>query len=136
MSSAHVYLRLPRHMTLDEIPEQTLEECCQLVKANSIQGCKENGVDIVYTFWSNLKKTKAMEVGQVGFFKPKEVKKYKVEKKSNELINRLNKTKLEKFPDLQAERDEYNKRNSAAKRTEIQVRTCLLVVFVPSMSSC
>ena len=40
-------------------------KCLQLVKANSIQGCKENNVDIVWTPWSNLKKTASMEVGQV-----------------------------------------------------------------------
>lgn len=38
----------------------------QLVKANSIQGHKEPTVDVVYTPWANLKKTAAMDVGQVG----------------------------------------------------------------------
>lgn len=38
LSSAHVYLRLPEGATLDDIPADTLEDCCQLVKANSIQG--------------------------------------------------------------------------------------------------
>ena len=38
LSSAHVYLRLPEEMSIDEIPEETLEDCIQLVKANSIQG--------------------------------------------------------------------------------------------------
>lgn len=38
LSSAHVYLRLPEGTTLDDIPEYTLEDCCQLVKQNSIQG--------------------------------------------------------------------------------------------------
>ena len=65
LSSAHVYLRLPRGKTLDDIPEDVLEECCQLVKQNSIQGCKENNIDIVYTKWGNLKKTSDMVVGQV-----------------------------------------------------------------------
>lgn len=32
-----------------------------------------NDVDIVYTMWSNLKKTDGMEVGQVSFHKEKEV---------------------------------------------------------------
>jgi hypothetical protein len=32
-----------------------------------------NNVDVVYTMWSNLKKTGSMDVGQVGFFKDKEV---------------------------------------------------------------
>lgn len=38
MSSAHVYLRLDSENALDTIPDETLEDCVQLVKANSIQG--------------------------------------------------------------------------------------------------
>jgi hypothetical protein len=38
MSSAHVYLRLPEGTSIDNIPPDTLEDCCQLVKQNSIQG--------------------------------------------------------------------------------------------------
>ena len=65
LSSAHVYVRLPEGLTIEDIDDETLEDCCQLVKANSIQGNKENDVDIVYTPWGNLKKTPSMEVGQV-----------------------------------------------------------------------
>ena len=38
LSSAHVYLRLPEDVTYDQIPEETLQDCAHLVKANSIQG--------------------------------------------------------------------------------------------------
>jgi hypothetical protein len=38
MSSAHVYLRLPEGANFDDIPPDTLEDCAQLVKQNSIQG--------------------------------------------------------------------------------------------------
>lgn len=38
MSSAHVYLRLHKGQTIDDISEGLLEDCVQLVKANSIQG--------------------------------------------------------------------------------------------------
>jgi hypothetical protein len=38
MSSAHVYVRLHRGQTIDDISEGLLEDCVQLVKANSIQG--------------------------------------------------------------------------------------------------
>lgn len=38
MSSAHVYLRLNKNQTIDDISEGLLEDCAQLVKANSIQG--------------------------------------------------------------------------------------------------
>lgn len=37
-------------------------------------GCKANNVDVVYTLWSNLKKTPEMDVGQIGFHKQKEVR--------------------------------------------------------------
>jgi NFACT protein RNA binding domain len=55
LSSAHVYLRLlpqseestdagavsqPKEVTLDDIPPDVLLDCCSLVKANSIVGCK------------------------------------------------------------------------------------------------
>ena len=42
-----------------------IEDAAQLVKHNSIQGNKMNDIDVVYTMWSNLHKTEAMEVGQV-----------------------------------------------------------------------
>eukprot|EP00002_Diphylleia_rotans_P027918 TRINITY_DN5623_c0_g1_i1.p1 TRINITY_DN5623_c0_g1~~TRINITY_DN5623_c0_g1_i1.p1 ORF type:complete len:143 (+),score=32.24 TRINITY_DN5623_c0_g1_i1:50-478(+) len=96
MSSAHVYLRMPEGMTITTIPPQLLEECSQLVKANSIQGCKEATVSVVYTMHHNLHKSPSMEVGQVGFHEQKKVYTYRVERKSTEIINRLNKTKVEK----------------------------------------
>lgn len=37
------------------------------------QGNKMNNVDVVYTLWSNLRKTPGMDVGQVGFHSEKEV---------------------------------------------------------------
>ena len=58
---------------IDDIPSAILEDAAQLVKANSIQGNKMNNIDVVYTMWSNLKKTPGMEVGQVGFHREKEV---------------------------------------------------------------
>lgn len=48
--------------TIDDIPNSVLDDACQLVKANSIMGNKMNDIDIVYTMWSNLKKTPSMEV--------------------------------------------------------------------------
>ena len=38
LSSAHVYLRMHRFQTMDMITPELLEDCAQLVKANSIQG--------------------------------------------------------------------------------------------------
>lgn len=107
LSSAHVYLRLPEGKTINDIPEETLEDAAQLVKANSIQGNKENKLSIVYTPASNLKKTGDMVVGQVGFHDEKQVKYMKVEKRINDIVNRLNKTKQELYPDLLAEKESW-----------------------------
>nr|CAG4644373.1 EOG090X0FII [Lepidurus arcticus] len=72
LSSAHVYLRLHPGQTIDDVPAAVLEDAAQLVKANSIQGNKMNNLEVVYTMWSNLKKTPSMEVGQISFHKDKE----------------------------------------------------------------
>ncbi|XP_023014156.1 coiled-coil domain-containing protein 25 [Leptinotarsa decemlineata] len=109
VSSAHVYLRLKQGQTIDDIPSAVLEDAAQLVKANSIMGNKMNDVDIVYTMWANLKKTPGMEVGQVGFHKEKEVRKIRVAKRINEIVNRLNKTKREENPDFRAEREKRDR---------------------------
>ncbi|CAN6847432.1 unnamed protein product [Brassica oleracea] len=114
MSSAHVYLRLHRGQGFDDISEGVLEDCAHLVKANSIQGNKVNNVDVVYTPWSNLKKTASMDAGQVGFHNSKMVRTIRVEKRVNEIVNRLNKTKVERTPDFRAEREAVN----AAERAE------------------
>lgn len=58
---------------MDDIPNEVLVDACQLVKANSILGNKMNNIDIVYTMWENLKKTAAMDAGQVAFHFPKQV---------------------------------------------------------------
>jgi len=118
MSSAHVYLRLPEGAKFDDIPPDTLEDCAQLVKQNSIQGCKTNNVTIVYTPWANLKKTASMDVAQVGFHDQKKVAFYKVDRKSNDIINRLEKTKEEKQPDFKAEKEAFEAQFRGKKRAE------------------
>merc|ERR1712115_92582 len=82
VSSAHVYLRLNEGQTIDDIPMEVIEDAAQLCKANSITGNKMNNIDVVYTMWSNLKKSAGMEVGQVGFYREKEVRKIRLEKKN------------------------------------------------------
>ncbi|XP_073994966.1 coiled-coil domain-containing protein 25 [Rhodnius prolixus] len=116
VSSAHVYLRLREGQSIDDIPTAVLEDAAQLVKANSIMGNKMNDVDIVYTMWSNLKKTDGMEPGQVAYHKDKEVRKLRVAKRINEIVNRLNKTKREEHPDLRAEREARDAREREDKK--------------------
>ncbi|XP_031264119.1 coiled-coil domain-containing protein 25-like [Pistacia vera] len=120
MSSAHVYLRLHKGQTIDDISEGVLEDCAQLVKANSIQGNKVNNIDVVYTPWSNLKKTASMDVGQVGFHNSKMVRTVRVEKRINEVVNRLNKTKVERKPDLKAERESANAAERAERKLQLR----------------
>ncbi|KAH3741889.1 coiled-coil domain-containing protein 25-like [Dreissena polymorpha] len=120
VSSAHVYLRLHPGETLDDVPQIVIDECAQLVKANSISGNKMNNVDVVYTMWDNLKKTGGMDVGQVGFNKSREVRKVKVEKRINEIVNRLNKTKEEKFPDLRALREDRDRQEREDQKHQLQ----------------
>ncbi|KAK3436941.1 coiled-coil domain-containing protein 25 [Eucalyptus grandis] len=120
MSSAHVYLRMHKCQTIDDISEGVLEDCAQLVKANSIQGNKVNNVDVVYTPWANLKKTASMDVGQVGFHSSKMVRTVRVEKRLNDVVNRLNRTKVERKPDLKAEREAVNAAERAERKLQLR----------------
>ncbi|KAK9466087.1 hypothetical protein V1512DRAFT_291981 [Lipomyces arxii] len=122
LSSAHVYVRLEIGESWESLPEGLLEDCAQLTKANSIEGNKRDNVVIVYTPWSNLRKTNGMAVGQVGFKKEKQVRKVHVPTRINAIVNRLNKTKVEKFPDLQQENVDYQKLRHASSRAEQSAR--------------
>lgn len=44
---------------------------CNLFRV--LSGCKMNNINVVYTPWANLKKTGDMDVGQIGFYRQKEV---------------------------------------------------------------
>ncbi|KAJ4342648.1 hypothetical protein N0V87_000857 [Didymella glomerata] len=105
LSSAHIYVRLPDGETWDKISEPLLIDCAQLTKANSIEGNKKDNITVIYTPWSNLKKDGSMAVGQVGFKNNKLVKRIHVVARENPIVNRLNKTKVEKFPDLREEKE-------------------------------
>ncbi len=107
LSSAHVYLRLKDGQTIDSIPDDVLTDLAQLVKANSIEGCKTANINVVYTMHDNLRKTGNMAVGQVGFKDEKAVKKLHVPKKIVEIVKRLEKSKVEKEHDFRAEREDY-----------------------------
>lgn len=99
MSSAHVYLRLNKDQRLEDVPESAIMECAQLVKANSIEGCKMKEVKIIYTRWRNLHKAKNMETGAIGFHNKSNVKSMRIEK-DNSTVKQINKTKEILFPDL------------------------------------
>jgi hypothetical protein len=92
--------------TWDAIPEELLMDCAQLTKANSIEGNKKDNITVIYTPWSNLKKDGSMATGQVGFKDNKKVKRVYVSARENAIVNRLNKTKVEKHPDLRQEKED------------------------------
>jgi hypothetical protein len=116
MSSAHVYLRLQKNQRLEDVSPQTIMECAQLVKANSIEGCKMREVKVskytiqvqytgetrhvraylrylvVYTRWRNLKKKHDMDVGAIGFHDATKVKNLWVVK-DKEIVKKIDKTK-------------------------------------------
>ena len=123
LSSAHVYLRMSPGQTMDDITPEELEDCAQLVKANSIAGNKQNDLYVVYTPWENLRKGGDMDVGQVAFKneKAEAVRRTKVKTRINDIVNRLNKTKVERFPDLQAEREAYDEGVRRAKKEAYRV---------------
>lgn len=132
---------------------ELLTDCAQLTKANSIEGNKKDNITVIYTPWSNLKKDGSMAVGQVGFkdqrkasgpqnrckcLHPahafyvswshyytdrKQVKRIHVVQRENPIVNRLNKTKVEKFPDLREEREarrrELRKRDQTALQEKV-----------------
>ncbi|KXN82843.1 Coiled-coil domain-containing protein 25 [Leucoagaricus sp. SymC.cos] len=116
LSSAHVYLRMPEGMAWDNIPSAILTDCAQLVKANSIEGNKKDNLTIIYTPSDNLKKTGDMAVGQVSFHSGKEIKRVHVEKRENAIVNRLDKTKVEKEVNHEQERVDRLKKENAIKR--------------------
>ena len=125
-SSAHVYVRLPvgQGWTWDNLTPEMLEECCQLVKANSIAGSKLNDVRVVYTPWTNLNKKGNMDVGQIGYHDPKMCRYHTIFKKDNKILNALEKTRTEKdftttqFKELREERDAEVSKAEKAKRLE------------------
>lgn len=94
LSSAHVYLRLKPGMTMDDIPKDCITDCCSLVKANSIAGCKQAASWIIYTRWKNLKKEQGFAPGQVTYHRPENVRRLKIEK-NNPIVRQLEKSKRE-----------------------------------------
>lgn len=121
-SSAHVYVRMPPGKGMEDLSPEMIDECCQLTKQNSIEGCKLNHIRVVYTPWSNLKKTGDMAVGQIGFHQESLRRYYTVEKKDREVLKRLEKTRVESndvnFQKLREERDAEERRNQRAENME------------------
>ncbi|GMK58872.1 hypothetical protein CspeluHIS016_0603140 [Cutaneotrichosporon spelunceum] len=121
LSSAHVYLRQSEgepHGAWDALPAALVDDAAQLVKANSIEGNKKDNITIIYTPFTNLKKTGDMAVGQVSFHSDKKVKRVKISTRDNVIVNRLNKTKTEVEVDHESERQERLRVEGRKKKAE------------------
>uniref|UniRef100_H2MZZ8 Coiled-coil domain-containing protein 25 n=1 Tax=Oryzias latipes TaxID=8090 RepID=H2MZZ8_ORYLA len=110
LSSAHVYLRMPKGGTIDDVPPEVLVDCAQLVKNNSIQGESRGSAGSGWT------KRGTWMWGRSG----STVRVVAVEKKINEIVNRLEKTKVERFPDLAAEKESRDREERNEKKAQLQ----------------
>lgn len=115
---------MPEGMEWTSIPEGILEDCSQLVKANSIEGNKKNNITIIYTPHSNVKKTGDMAVGSVMFHNDRLVKRFHVKERKNEIVNRLNKTKEVRAVDFDAERQERERSIGRKKKEHALLQVC------------
>ncbi|KAI9637834.1 uncharacterized protein MKK02DRAFT_35925 [Dioszegia hungarica] len=126
LSSAHVYLRQTEeqpHGEWDKLPVSVLNDAAQLVKANSIEGeYRALTGQIIYTPFPNLKKTGDMATGQVSFHSDKKVKRVHVSTRDNAIVNRLNKTKVEKEVHHEAERQDRLKAEGRKKKAAAEER--------------
>lgn len=124
-SSAHVYLRMEvqpfesraggRYVDLDNLPPQSVEECMQLTKANSIEGCKKSEVQIIFTPATNLLKTPDMDIGQVDF-KNRSLTRIRTIQTDRNMIKALAKQRTESYPNLSLLRDQREEKELSDKR--------------------
>ena len=125
LSSAHVYVRLPFDKSIEDLAEETIEDMCQLVKNNSIQGSKLSSCKICYTSHGNLKKDLVgMDTGTVGFkdFKLRLLRRCD---KNKEIIKRLEKSKKEVTWDYDLEKEKWTESERLWKKGENKkVRVC------------
>ncbi|KTG46208.1 hypothetical protein cypCar_00005383 [Cyprinus carpio] len=130
LSSAHVYLRMPKGTTIENIPKEVLIDCAQLVKNNSIQegGMRRDNSMISFTLQPVLDQISQLCqkiqftacLNKVYVIQGAQVKIVAVEKKINEIINRLEKTKEELYPDLAAEKESRDREERNEKKAQLQ----------------
>ena len=120
LSSAHVYLRTAEPITsYDELSPDVIQECAQLTKANSIEGCKKAAIAINYTWATNLLKTQDMQTGAVSFKNRKLCKTIQIAK-NKDIIRAVMKTKQEDFPDFEADYRKYLKELERKRNAEVK----------------
>jgi len=110
---------------------QVIEEMCQLVKNNSIAGCKAASVSVVYTPWSNLRKESGMKEGQVGFH-DSSYRKLRLTEKDKGAVKTLEATRREVPTDFAREKIAFNERCVAYKKNQTKERARLAQLFDPA----
>lgn len=101
-SSAHIYLKLQDcEKSWEDVSRDVINDCLQLCKSQSIQGNKLPQCTIIHTPWHNLKKSGYMKPGEVSFKSMKSVKKLECYGRDNNVLNRLNKTRIELVDDTE-----------------------------------
>ncbi|AJS96892.1 Jlp2p [Saccharomyces cerevisiae YJM1463] len=109
-SSGHVYLKLrPNEKTIDDIPQEVICDCLQLCKSESIQGNKMPQCTILITPWHNLRKNRYMNPGEVSFKSLRQCRKMECGARDNKILNRLAKTRVELFNNVEATLNEAKK---------------------------
>jgi hypothetical protein len=142
LSSAHVYFRIfnteatpVAGIPIDDLPVDSIYDMCQIVKHNSISGCKLASTKIVYTPHNNLKKTFQMDSGTVTFHDNKRCRYEKCDKDKNR-VKELEKTKTERvdvdfYEELKAnerriverkKKEKEERRNEAADAKESDIQ--------------
>lgn len=119
-----MYLRRPLDESIDDINPEAIAEMCQLVKNNSIEGSKAVKVDVIYTEFSNLKKSPTMDVGTVTFYDQKLVRKVKHVERDREIVKAIEKTRVEKHPDLEKMKEDRNLEEKNRRKKETKDRIC------------
>lgn len=101
-SSGHVYLKMKfSEKSIDDVPDEVINDCLQLCKSESIQGNKLPECTIIITPWTNLRKNKFMNPGEVSFKTTKHLKRRQCYQRDNKVLNRLTKTRVELASDIQ-----------------------------------
>ncbi|KAK8376118.1 hypothetical protein O3P69_008684 [Scylla paramamosain] len=118
LPSAHVYLQLEPGQGVRDVTRTLLHDAAQLCKANSAQGNKLANVAVLYTPGSNLRKTRHMKAGEVGFVSERDVRKIVVAKRDDSVVDRLTSTRR-KVVSGRAEREKQQRaRERQRQKTE------------------
>ncbi|KAL2888070.1 coiled-coil domain-containing protein 25 [Ceratocystis lukuohia] len=122
---ANIYVGKDKFENEDLIAYGWDEDVCVPTDSETSKGNKKDNITIIYTPWANLHKDGSMATGQVSFKDARKVRRILVPARENAIINRLNKTRIERLApelDLAAEKDERLKELRRLDRIAAQAR--------------